>query len=81
MTETPSLPVSHLFLAIGRVALGDVDRARQALDAVRQLAPQYLASRLAGEVPFRNPEHRLRYLTFLRVAAGVEAMGAAQALR
>lgn len=81
VTETPSLPVSHLFLAIGRVALGDLDRARRAIAAVRQLAPQYLASRLAGDVQFRNPEHRLRYVTFLRIAAGMEEMSAARALR
>lgn len=81
VTETPSLPVSHLFLAIGWVALGDLDAARKAFAAVKQLAPHYLASRLSGDVQFRNPEHRQRYVTFLRIAAGLEPMRAAQALR
>lgn len=81
VAETPTLPVSHLFLAIGWVALGDLVKARRALETVRQLAPQYLTSRLAGEVQFRNPEHKHRYVTFLRIAAGLEAAGAADMLR
>lgn len=36
-------------------------------------------NRLAAH--FRNPEQRLRYVNFLRIAAGMEAMSAAQALR
>ena len=38
-------------------------------------------SRLDGMANFQKPEHQLRYVTFLRIAAGLEDPSVADALR
>ena len=80
-SEAPNYSYCHTVSAVGYVGLGDVDKAKAALEIARRLAPEFVRSRLDGDVPFRNPEHRQRYTTFLRIAAGLEDPSAAEALR
>jgi hypothetical protein len=44
-------------------------------------APEWIQSRLDGGTAYRKPDHRQRFTTFLRIAAGPEDPIAADALR
>ncbi len=79
--DAPNHPQSHLNLAIAYVGLGQIDRAKAVVGPLRSLAPEYLAARLQGFTMQRHPEFRLRQLTFLRIAAGLEEASAADAVR
>ena len=71
----------HLFHALALVGLGKIADANTSYELARQLEPAFVESRLRGDLPYRNPEHRHRYRTFLRIAAGLEDPSAADALR
>jgi hypothetical protein len=66
-----------VYLVASWVGLGELAKAAE---AVRRLAPSYLASRLNGDVNFRNPEHKSRIVRFLRIAAGQKDPAIAAAL-
>lgn len=76
-----SVPVAVHNLAACHVGLGDLDRARRAIEQARELSPEMLEARLAGQSVFRRPEDRKRHTLFLRVAAGLEDPEAADDLR
>ena len=79
--EAPNLPASRLCLVISWIALGEIDRARSEFQVLRNLAPQIVEARLAGRFTFSSPSLVQRATTFLRIAAGLEDPGAAEALR
>ncbi len=79
--EAPNLPASHLALVVNWVGLAEVARAKSEFQVLRNLAPEFVESRLAGRFTFSNPELVRRATTFLRIAAGLEDPGAAEALR
>jgi len=82
--EAPALPLSYGGLIRHRIGLGNIEGARAALAEVLRLDPDYLKKWLANPTPaggFRVDEHHRRADVFLRVAAGLEAPSAAEALR
>jgi len=78
--EAPHLATLYAHLAVNLVGLGDIAKARAALAEATRIAPGQVERSLAGFM-FRNPEHQRRGTIFLRVAAGLEEPGAADALR
>ena len=80
-SEAPNFMGFYQTLAMSYVGLGDMAKAMVALDKARRIAPEYIQSRLDGDVIYRQPEHRQRMTTFLRVAAGLEEPSAADAFR
>jgi adenylate cyclase len=76
-----AFPVAYHNIAVCYVGLGDLDRARAAVDKARQLSPDLLEARLQGHSVLRRPEHSKRQVMFLRVAAGLEDPSLADALR
>ena len=77
----PRSVLPHLLLTVLQVGLGDLDQARAALNEARRLAPELVQKRLETKSVSRGPEFRQRYDTFLRVAAGLDEPGAADAIR
>jgi adenylate cyclase len=73
--------ITHHDLALCYVGLGMVGPAREALQAARRFAPRFIEAAISGRSVFRRPEDRLKYTTFLRIAAGLEDPSAADALR
>jgi len=78
--EAPHFAPLYAHLAVNYVGLGEIAKARAALDEATRIAPDQVERSLAGFM-FRNPEHQRRGTTFLRVAAGLEAPEAADPLR
>ena len=78
--EAPGFAPLYAHLAVNHVGLGDIAKARAALDESTRIAPGQVERSLAGFM-FRKPEHQRRGTTFLRVAAGLEEPSAADALR
>ncbi len=70
--EAPQFPPARLCRVVGQVALGDLDAARADLQALRALAPQLVAARLAGDWNYRNPALVQRATRLLHVAAGLD---------
>ncbi len=81
ITEAPQMPALHGYLAMNLIGLGDIAKAKEALDTERQLAPAWTERILGGGSIFGKPVQRRRITTFLRVAAGLEDPSAADALR
>jgi len=54
---------------------------RSTFKLLRELAPEFVETRLAGQWMFTNPEARQRATTLFRIAAGLEDPSAADALR
>ena len=79
--EAPSMAPAHATLALVYVGLGDIAKARQTIDKLRQIAPSHLDMRLQKGWPCRREDDARRLLTFIRVAAGLEDSGVAEALR
>ena len=87
----PNYGEAFLHTAALHVGLGDIDKAKAALERARALAPEFIEYHLQGrsrtEMPTpRKPvdggaEFRRRYHIFLRIAAGLEDPSAAEALR
>jgi adenylate cyclase len=78
--EAPGLATLYAHLAVNYVGLGEIAKARAALDESTRIAPGQVERSLAGFM-FRKQEHQRRGTTFLRVAAGLEDPTAADALR
>lgn len=78
--EAPHFAPLYAHLAVNYVGLGEIAKARAALDEATRIAPDQVERSLAGFM-FRNPDHQRRGTTFLRVAAGLEAPEAADPLR
>ena len=55
-------------------------RAKAAFNEARRLGPAFVSRRLAGEFIYRDSEQLRRVTTYLRIAAGLEAPAAADAL-
>lgn len=68
-------------VALCYVALGEMEKARTALDNARRSAPKWIENALSGRTVLRRPEDRRKYRLFLRIAAGLEDPGAADPLR
>ncbi|MEO6745395.1 MAG: adenylate/guanylate cyclase domain-containing protein [Caldimonas sp.] len=79
--EAPDYAILHMNIAISHVGLGDVEAGKKAFEFASRLAPELTKSRLSGGAFLRNPENRHRYVTFMRIAAGLEDPGMAEALR
>ena len=79
--EAPRMPSPNLCLVVSLVGLAEIDSARAALRLLRELAPEFVEMRLGGKWMITSPEARHRSTTFLRIAAGLEDPGAADALR
>jgi len=78
--EAPGFAPLYAHLAVNHVGLGEIAKARAALDEATRIAPGQVERSLAGFM-FRKPEHQRRGTTFLRIAAGLEDPTAADALR
>jgi hypothetical protein len=82
--EAPDLPLAYWVLIRHRVGLGDIEGARAVLAERLRLNPDALGRQLAYQTyrgGFRVAEHRHRYDSFLRVAAGLEDPSAAAPAR
>jgi adenylate cyclase len=79
--EAPRFPLLHVMLANSYVGMGEIEKAMTALEEARRLGPEVVESRLAAGFPLRDCEHRLRAITFMRIAAGLQDPAAAEALR
>ena len=71
--QHPDYPPIHHFLALNYVGLGQLQRAASEIEALRRVAPEWLAKRLAGFSALVRPEDRLRSLDFLRQAVSATA--------
>jgi adenylate cyclase len=78
--EAPGFAPLYAHLAVNYVGLGEIAKARAALDEATRIAPGQVERSLAGFM-FRKQEHQRRGTIFLRVAAGLEDPTAADALR
>ena len=81
VSEAPNLFNVQMFLALNHVGIGEIEKAKSAMEVARRLAPEAIQLRLDGYSPLRDPEHRKRWTAFLRVAAGLDDPSAADALR
>ena len=79
LADATGLPQLHGCLAMNYVGLRDIANAKAAFNEARRLAPAYVKRGLAGRFVYRNPEQLQRVTTFLRIAAGLEELGAADA--
>ncbi len=71
--EAPQFPPARLCRVIAQVGLGAIDAARADFETLRALAPQMVATRLAGgDWSYANPALVQRATTALRVAAGLD---------
>ncbi len=83
----PGLANAHAITAALFVGLGEIDKAKAALETARRLAPEatHIRPKAKPADPSkpmdRGSELRDRYHTFMRIAAGLEDPSAADALR
>ena len=80
-SAAPGYAPAHVYTAALYVGLGDLDKAKAALEAARRLAPVYVQGALKREAVTRGPESQRRQVMLLRVAAGLEDPSAADTLR
>jgi adenylate cyclase len=82
LADRPQMTTAHLNLAVCLVGAGEFDKARAAFKALESVAsPDYVRRRLEAPGRHFRQEDRLRWRMFLRIAAGLEAPSAAEALR
>ena len=81
ISEAPGVPNSYRHLAMSLVGLGELEKARAALEEARSISSDYVERGLAGNLGYGDPEQSRRGLTFLRIAAGLEDPSAADAVR
>jgi adenylate cyclase len=89
--SAPNYGEAFLHTAALYVGLGDLDKAKSALERARALAPEFIDYHLRSQSRIETPnprkpvdggtEFRRRYHFFLRLAAGLEDPSAAEALR
>jgi hypothetical protein len=80
-TEAPTMAPAFTMLAANHVGMGEIDRARAAIDELNRVAPEYLGSQLAHGWRNALPQDTARIKAFLRIAAGLEDPSAAEAYR
>ena len=80
-SAAPDFPQGHLFAAALHVGLGEIDRAKAALETARALAPGMVQARLKLHPAGKGTEFQQRNGLFLRIAAGLEDPSAADAMR
>jgi len=82
VSDRPQMVQAHTNLAVCLVGVGEIDAAKTSFEALQKVASEeWVRSRLEGAWSYARPEDRRRATTFLRVAAGLEDPGAAEALR
>jgi adenylate cyclase len=81
LREAPNLLNPQTILAMSYVGLGDIGKAKIALEAARRISPEYVQVRLDGYSLWRKPEDKQRQQVFMRIAAGFEDPSAADAWR
>ena len=81
VSEAPNLPNPRGCLVVSLIGLGELVRAKSEFQMFRDLAPEFVEARLAGQWLSTSPEFRQRATTFLRIAAGLEDPSMADALR
>ncbi len=79
--EAPAIPAPFMIAAMTHVALGQMASAKAAFKEAQRLAPKMIEARLAGQWLTTNPAYLKRAMTLLRIAAGLESVGAANKLR
>jgi len=79
--EAPGVAALHAHLAANHVGLGEIAKARAALEEARRVGPGFVERGLAGGLAYHKPEHLRRVTTFLRIAAGLEDPAAAEVVR
>ena len=81
IAQAPIGPALHAQLAMNYVGLGEVAKAKAALEDARRIGPGFVQRALEGDLSFRRPQDRQKVTGFLRIAAGLEEPGAADMLR
>ena len=81
MREAPGKPVPYVIQALACVGLGNLPKAQDAFRALQRLAPDLAKARVSGQWMTANPNYLERARTFIRIAAGLDGMQAAEALR
>jgi adenylate cyclase len=81
LDEAPSMVAAYVVLAANHVGLGNIGKARELAEKVRQIAPDSVKTRLDTGWPCSRPEDAHRLSTFLRVAMGLEDPLAAEVVR
>ena len=66
---------------VNLIGLAEIARAKSEFQVWRTLAPELVEPRLAGQWLSSDPEYCQRATTFLRIAAGLEDAGAADAFQ
>ncbi|MFZ2296175.1 MAG: winged helix-turn-helix domain-containing protein [Polaromonas sp.] len=78
--EAPAFSPPRLCLVVNLVGLAEIARAKSEFQVWSRLAPELVEPRLSGRWLSSDPEYCQRATTFLRVAAGLQDPGAADAL-
>lgn len=73
IAQAPIGPALHAQLAMNYVGLGELAKAKAALDDARRIGPGFVQRALEGDLSFRRPQDRQKVTGFLRVAAGLDA--------
>jgi TolB-like protein len=81
LSNMPGMIQAQKCLVICLVGAGEIDKAKVAFASLQEMAPEYAKGDLEGMSLYRRPDDRIRALAFLRIAAGLEAPGAAIPLR
>ena len=81
LREAPGSAVPHVVAAISWVGAGEIELAKAAFQTLQSIAPKLVEARLAGHWLSSNPGYVRRAVTFFRIAAGLDAPNAADALR
>ena len=79
--ETPQSVMSQMSLVLVAVGAGQIERAKTAFEAMRELSPAYAHRALTHDAPMRMPEDRQRFTLATRIAAGLEPAARAVKLR
>jgi adenylate cyclase len=80
-SEAPGSSLPIALTAVSYVGLNELVKAKAAVDRLRQIAPNFLATFAVMVQGHRDPEHRSRLTTFINVACGTEEPAAADAIR
>jgi TolB-like protein len=81
LAKRPRAANTLMFVAMNGVGAGDIDKAKAAWQAAHALAPGYIDARTNGFSVYRLQRDRQRQKVFLRIAAGLEDVAAAEGLR
>jgi adenylate cyclase len=79
--QAPGFASSHLCLLLNSVGNGDLAGAAAELVILRKLSPEIAERTLAGQWVSKDPVFNKRATTFMRIAAGLEDLSAAETVR